>query len=279
VFFITCARAGTLAQIQTGLGEIDVELFDQDKPITVNNFIQLAQAGAFVNSFFHRCEPGFVVQGGGYFAFNPFLSNIIAPPYANLGQVGNFGNIPNEFGVGRRFSNVFGTISMAKVAGDTNSANSQFFFNLANNTFLDATDSNNMFVVFGHVVRGTNILNLFNGISKGNNLVNLQDTYGTNGLFTELPTYSLGTNPPPYSNLVYFSVNILSTQVAINKTNGARRISWTSVNGVTNNVEFATNLPPVWQVLMSTNGNGGAMSYTDTTTNSVRRFYRIHVLF
>src|SRR5580692_10831282 len=87
--------AGTLVEFNFYLGvtniprEVDVELYDQDKPITVNNFIHLVQAGAFENGFFHRCVPQFIVQGGGYFAFNPFLTNAIAPPYGNLGSVGN----------------------------------------------------------------------------------------------------------------------------------------------------------------------------------------------
>ncbi len=271
--------AGTLAQIFTSLGEIDVELYDQDKPITTKNFVRLAQAGVYQNGFFHRCEPGFIVQGGGYFAGNAGLTNIMVPPYANVGVAGNFGTITNEFKVGPFHSNVYGTIAMAKTS-DPNSASSQFFFNLANNAAsLDNTNNSGGFTVFGFVVRGTNLLNEFNGISKGHGIVNLDDTYGANGFFTELPTYASGTNPPPYNQLIYYAVNILSTQVSINKTNGARQISWSSVSGVTNNVEYSTNLTKAWQVLVSTNGNGNTFTVTDSSTNKNGRFYRVHVLF
>ena len=46
------------------LGAMDVELFEQEKPATVRNFLLYLQSGAYTNSFFHRCVPGFAVQGG-----------------------------------------------------------------------------------------------------------------------------------------------------------------------------------------------------------------------
>ena len=57
------ARSGTLAQFRTPLGNIDVELYDEDKPVTVSNFIRYAQGGFYTNVFLHRCLPGFVAQG------------------------------------------------------------------------------------------------------------------------------------------------------------------------------------------------------------------------
>ena len=273
--------AGTLAQFHTALGDIDAELYDQDKPVTVQNFIQLVQAGAYQNSFFHRCVPGFVLQGGGFLIFNPATTNFIGPPYSNVGQVGNFGPITNEFKTGPFHSNLYGTIAMAKTS-DPNSATSQFFFNLVNNSAsLDDTNNSGGFTVFGHVLRGTNILNQFNGVSKGHNLVDLRDSYGASdpvaAIFSELPTYTLGTNAPPYDELVYFSVTLLTIQV--NVTGGAKTISWNSINGLTNRVEYATNLPPTWQLLSSTNGNGHPISVTDSVTGTGSRFYRVQVLY
>lgn len=277
--------AGTLAQFfmyagpNNYIGEIDVELYDQDKPVTVNNFVRLVEAGAYQIGLFHRCPSHFVLQGGGYNVFNPTLTNLIAPPYTNLSVVGNFGNITNEIKKGAFRSNTYGTIAMAK-GSDPNSANSQFFFNLTNNAAsLDNTNNAGGFTVFGHVVRGTNILNEFYPLTKGNGIVNLADTYGANGIFTDLPTVLVTTNPPPYNQLIYYTVSILGAQVSLNKTNGSRTITWNSVAGVTNNLEYATNLPPVWQVLYSTNANGNPITVTDSTTNNLRRFYRVHVLF
>ena len=113
---VSGAWAGTLARFQTTFGNIEVELFDADKPVTVQNFLRYTTSGAYSNMFFHRWEPGFVVQGGGYYSDK--VANIWATP--------SFGNITNEFNVGRRFSNTYGTIAMARIGGLTNSSNSQW---------------------------------------------------------------------------------------------------------------------------------------------------------
>ncbi len=280
--------AGTLVQFNFYRGtttnasqEVDVELYDNDKPITVHNFLSLIEVGAFGNGLFHRCVPGFVLQGGGYLVGNPFATSVIAPPYTNVGSVGNFGPITNEFGVGKFYSNIYGTMAMAKTS-DPNSATSQFFFNLADNSAtLDSTNNSGGFTVFGHVVRGTNILNYFNTLSLNHGIVNLTNNYGVanGGLFTQLPTIENGTNAPPYNELIYFTMTILTAQVHIVPTNGARQISWPSVNGATNLVEYSTNFPPVWKVLVSTNGNGNTFTVTDTTTNKTGRWYRLNIEF
>src|SRR5213596_629688 len=108
--------AGTLAQFRTVFGDIEVELYDQDKPVTVQNFIRYVQSGAWSQMFIHRCEPNFVIQGGGYYVANRSTTNQF------ISSVTNYGTIVNEFAVGRRFSNVYGTIAMAKQSGNTNSA-------------------------------------------------------------------------------------------------------------------------------------------------------------
>src|SRR5438477_10843606 len=71
------AGAGTLAQFRTILGDIEVELYDQDKPVTVQNFIRYVQSGRYRDSILHRCPVNpisglsdFVVQGGGIWVSN-----------------------------------------------------------------------------------------------------------------------------------------------------------------------------------------------------------------
>src|SRR5438552_9026581 len=115
---LSSAQAGTLAQFRSLFGDIEVELYDQDKPVTVQNFIRYVQSGRYQDEFTHRLMPGFVIQGGGFTITNRGTTNwqiMGVPAYAP---------IANEFGVGRRFSNVYGTIAMAKLGGDTNSATS-----------------------------------------------------------------------------------------------------------------------------------------------------------
>ena len=108
-------------EVQQGtnaLGRMDVELFDNDKPETVRNFLLYVRSGAYSNSFLHRCVPGFVVQGGGFSVTDPLSTNTFS---AYL-EVTNYGRLANEFLVGPRISNTFATIAMAKVGDDPNSA-------------------------------------------------------------------------------------------------------------------------------------------------------------
>jgi cyclophilin family peptidyl-prolyl cis-trans isomerase len=258
------ARAGTLVQFRTVFGDIEVELYNQDKPVTVQNFIQYVQSGRYANEFSHRLVPGFVLQGGGFTLTNNTINAI--PTYLP---------ITNEFGVGQKFSNIYGTIAMAKLGGDTNSATSQWFFNLVDNTFLDAPDTNNFFVVFGHVIKGTNVLNIFNnfqnytGTQQSNLVANLSANFGSN--FASCPLlYPSITS----TNFVFIDITLL--QVAIQPVAGGRQISWNSAAGMTNIVEFTTNLPPVWNTLASTNGTGARMTVVDTAA-SPNRFYRVRV--
>ncbi|MBI3849377.1 MAG: peptidylprolyl isomerase [Verrucomicrobia bacterium] len=189
------------------IGDIDVELFDSEKPVTVRNFLLYVESGAYQSMFLHRCEPGFIVQGGGFQIFNPLDSS----PFVTAYSVSSFGKITNEFGVGPLRSNTYGTIAMAKVAGDPNSATSHFFFNLANNSsILDG--QNGGFTVFGRVIGDTNVLNLFNPPRALTNGVVDMSWFYTNQFgqtFRELPVNYSGATAPRYIDL--FTVQITST--------------------------------------------------------------------
>ncbi|GMM84999.1 peptidylprolyl isomerase [Pseudoalteromonas sp. MTN2-4] len=127
----------TIVEFQTSQGSFQVNLFDQTTPKTVENFMKYVNADRYQDVIFHRLEPNFVLQGGGFF----YEGSI------PLSQVESFGNVENE----PVYSNVRGTIAMAKVEGDQNSASSQWFFNLKDNsTNLDV--QNGGFTVFGQVI-------------------------------------------------------------------------------------------------------------------------------
>jgi hypothetical protein len=161
---------------------------------------------------------------------------------------------------------------MAKLGGDTNSASSQWFFNLGKNTFLDANDTTNLFVVFGRVISGTNVLNIFNSFQNYNgdtNQMNLVAPYQPP--FNQLPLLHL---PFIQDNVLFFDISLLNVQVAL-APNGMA-ISWNSASNLVNNVEFTTNFPPIWHLLGSTNGNGNRMTLLDATTNR-QKFYRVRV--
>ncbi len=129
----------TTVRLNTTQGTIEIALFDSAAPITVANFLAYVRSGAYSDSLIHRSVPGFIIQGGGY-AWNSGTGAVeIIPPRAP---------IQNEFSASR--SNLRGTIAMAKVGGDANSATSQWFISLADNAaILDG--QNGGFTVFGQV--------------------------------------------------------------------------------------------------------------------------------
>ncbi|HKD05151.1 MAG TPA: peptidylprolyl isomerase [Bryobacteraceae bacterium] len=154
----------------TNLGNIDVVLTPSVAPKTVANFLSYVNAGYYNNTIFHRSVPGFVVQAGGYQYFPNQTPNVVAIPQSPA--------IPNEFNV----TNATGTIAMALVSGNSNSATSQWFFNLANNgTNANALDSQ-MFTVFGQTnAAGIKVLNLI----AAQPVFDYSATYGSD--FSTLP--------------------------------------------------------------------------------------------
>ncbi|HKI68053.1 MAG TPA: peptidylprolyl isomerase [Verrucomicrobiae bacterium] len=260
---LNSAGAGTLVQFRTAFGDIEVELYDQDKPATVQNFLNYVKSGRYQNEFAHRLVPGFVLQGGGF----TLITNTITP-------VPTFSPITNEFGVGRKFSNVYGTIAMAKLGGDTNSATSQWYFNLANNTGLDAPDTNDFFVVFGHVIAGTNVLNTMNQFQSWDGTQTSNLVYNWGSPFNELPLLH-----PSLAQTNFLFVDISLLQIAIQSApGGGDQISWNSASGLTNIVEFTTNIPPVWNTLIATNGTGARMTVVDKS-QARSKFYRVRVAY
>ena len=157
----------------TNLGTIDIQLYDDQAPITVANFLRYAGRGDYNGVMIHRSQPGFVIQGGGYKccnALNQFYAIPADPP------------IQNEFDPSR--PNVHGTIAMAKLGGDPNSATNQWFINLADNSAtLDS--QNGGFTVFGNVIDTA----LDPGMSVVNAIAALQ-TLAFAAPFNQLPVLS-----------------------------------------------------------------------------------------
>lgn len=134
---VSAQLAATEVEIRTNIGTFNVNLFDEQTPITVQNFLEYVNSGSYANTIVHRSEPGFVVQSGG-FTFSES---------AGFGEVTTGMPILNE----PVLSNVRGTISMAKLGSSVNSATSQWFINLDNNSAnLDV--QNGGFTVFGQVI-------------------------------------------------------------------------------------------------------------------------------
>jgi|TARA_B100001093_G_scaffold501114_1_gene552380 peptidyl-prolyl cis-trans isomerase A (cyclophilin A) len=149
---VSSVQAQTQVKVTTNLGEFSLELFDTAAPGTVSNFLDYVTSGRFKDSVVHRSVPNFVIQGGQYF---------IPAGTTNLNQIQIDGTIANEFNQ----SNLRGTIAMAKVAGNPDSATSQWFINVANNTFLDS--DNGGFTVFGRVLGdGMQVVDAINQLQR-----------------------------------------------------------------------------------------------------------------
>ena len=122
-------------RFHTNLGDIDVALLNTSAPNTVANFLMYVNQGSYNNSVIHRSVPGFIFQGGGYQLQN---GSLVAIPQGSP--------VVNEFGV----SNTRGTLAMAKLGSDPNSATNQWFFNEGNNS-ANLDNQNGGFTVFGRI--------------------------------------------------------------------------------------------------------------------------------
>lgn len=183
-FLTGTSSAGTIVNFKISGLSFDVELYDDQTPTTVANFLGYVNAKAYDSSFIHRSttyNPAQVqvIQGGAFlFEGNQILSIPTAGP------------IVNEPGI----SNLRGTIAMAKMGGDPNSATSQWFFNVSDNTNLDLAENNGGFTVFGHVVdqSGLDAIDAIAGLSVYN--INTAVGAPENGPFNEVPLIPVGAD-------------------------------------------------------------------------------------
>lgn len=189
-------RAGTLIALNTPVGSMTLELDDADKPITVANFLNYLNSGRYENVFAHRLDDNFVLQSGGF----TLVGNTVT-------AVSEDAPVANEFTADPRFSNLFGTIAMAKRGDLPDSATSGWFINLADNSYLDST--NGGFTVFGRVVAGFDTLAKFNTdfanqATGGQGIYDARDSLGLE--FTELP---LLQNSLQTQNLIYTNLTVI----------------------------------------------------------------------
>ncbi len=128
-------------------GTLVVSLAADKTPITVKNFLDYVNAGFYDGTVIHRVSPNFVIQGGGY--AGPVT------PTALPDHKPTRDPIPLE--VNKGLSNVQWTIAMART-NDPNSATSEFFINLANNTRLDPSATSAGYAVFGDVAASADVV-------------------------------------------------------------------------------------------------------------------------
>ena len=139
--------------IKTSLGDIKLELFEKESPVTVKNFLAYVDAGFYKGTIFHRVIDGFMIQGGGF--------------DENFNQKPTNEPIVNE--AANQISNACGTIAMARTSV-VDSATSQFFINVADNSFLDfraPTPQHFGYCVFGKVTEGMDVVDKIRQVKTG----------------------------------------------------------------------------------------------------------------
>jgi len=132
------SASATTVRVITSLGNFSIELFDDVTPVTVANFLNYINSGRFNGTLIHRSVSNFIIQGGS-FSFDASSRKIVS--------VATDAAIQNEFNV----PNTRGTVAMAKLGGDPNSATSGWFVNLADNR-ENLDSQNGGFTVFGRVI-------------------------------------------------------------------------------------------------------------------------------
>lgn len=194
---------GSTVRIDSALGSFIIETYDDITPVTAQNFVDLAAAGNYDDMFIHRSDPTdplSIIQGGGF----------RWPEGPNVASVENNGTIVNEFdrwfdpNVGGLQAgtplNTRGTISMAKVAGNPDSATSQWFVNLSDNAeILDP--QNGGFTVFGRV--------LFDGMTTVDAIAALE-VVNAGTVFAELPVIGNPVNEIERVNVVLTTSTVVS---------------------------------------------------------------------
>ncbi len=134
--------------LDTNKGVIEIALYNATAPQTVSNFLRYVDEGFYDGTIFHRVIPGFVIQGGGYTA-EGVKKGTHAPIALEAGD-----------------KNLRGTIAMARTT-DPNSATSQFFINLKDNSQLDPAPGNPGYAVFGKVVKGMDVVDAIAQVPTG----------------------------------------------------------------------------------------------------------------
>jgi len=139
-----------MIRFETSHGPFTVELFPNEAPVTVENFLRYVDDGFFDGTIFHRIVPGFVIQGGGLTA--DFSNKQTRAAISNEAKNG--------------LKNTRGSLSMARTS-DINSATSQFFVNLTDNAFLDNSARDYGYAVFGRVTEGMDVIDKIAKVGTG----------------------------------------------------------------------------------------------------------------
>ncbi len=145
--------AAQYAKLETTLGDIVLELDGQKAPATVKNFLGYVDSGFYNGTIFHRVMSNFMIQGGGYTPEMDEKKEGLQPPIKNEWQNG--------------LKNVRGSIAMARLGNQPDSATCQFFINVVDNPALDQPRDGAAYAVFGKVIAGMDTVDKIHNTEVG----------------------------------------------------------------------------------------------------------------
>ena len=211
-FNLSPDTTNTTITFNTSKGAIDVTLLDSTAPVSVTNFLSYAQNNAYTDDLFHRMAnlsgtgASQILQGG------QFTTNSASGVVTSFTDVPTYQPIANEFDASR--PNAIGSLAMARTS-DLNSATSQFYFNLTDNT-SSLGQTGNGYAVFGNVANSASLTNLQSFSTSYS--PTQKATVNTSTLET-LPVLTGATLPAPVSPATVSSpVGTATTNLALTNT-------------------------------------------------------------
>ena len=193
-FASSSAHANTLVRVATTYGDFTVELFDDATPLTVQNFLAYVDRGDFSGSVFHRSVENFVLQAGAYrWLGDCDFTGALPGVNCSAQFITQQAPVVNEPGV----SNTVATLAMAKRDGEPDSATSQWFINLADNS-ENLDSQNGGFTAFGKV--------LGDGLGVAN-AINDLPVYTIGGEAQSIPLRDSAGGAPVTANLVLLNIH------------------------------------------------------------------------
>jgi peptidyl-prolyl cis-trans isomerase A (cyclophilin A) len=155
----SCKKENSKVTMETSAGTLTIELYDNESPETVKNFLSYVDSGHYNGTIFHRVISNFMIQGGG---FEPGMTEkSMNPPIKNEAKNG--------------LKNLKGTLAMARTQV-VDSATAQFFININDNSFLDHGARDFGYCVFGKVIEGMDVVDKIRMVPTG-----------SHGYYTDVP--------------------------------------------------------------------------------------------
>lgn len=252
--------AGTnpLVRFHTDLGEMDVLLLQDVAPNTVANFLRYVNRGDYDNTFIHRSPPMFVIQGGGYRLVNGTATAIRqdAP-------------VINEFHV----SNRRGTIAMAKLGNDPNSATNQWFFNESDSNAgppANLDTQNGGFTVFGRITTSFGLATM--------DAIAAVPIYNAGSPFDQIPLRNYVSGPIQDQNLVHVAWIKVVPLIAALTHPSANTIHVNGRGVASTTYKLQSSSSPAGSTFTNltnvTTGTAGNFNYDDNSAGT-RKFYRV----